>query len=86
MQFEKYTGIQQVLDILKNLKEQNETLTPDDVAIIVLDDNKTIYDFVDKLGFEILSQIGWEINRAYDSKVKMDNTTIYNKIEIMLKV
>lgn len=74
MQLEEYTGIEQVLDILKNLKEENETLTPDDVAIIVLDDNKTIYDFVDKLGFEILSQIGWEINRAYDSKVKIDNT------------
>jgi len=74
MKLEQYTGIEQVLDILKSLKAENETLTPDDVAIIVLDDNKTIYDFVDKLGFEILSQIGWEINRAYDSKVKIDNT------------
>ncbi|MBN2825909.1 MAG: ATP-binding domain-containing protein, partial [Campylobacterales bacterium] len=74
MKLEHYRGIEQVVDILKNLKAENETLTPDDVAIIVLDDSKTIYDFVDKLGFEILSQMGWEINRAYNSKVKMDNT------------
>lgn len=72
MKLEKYTGIQQVLDILKKLKEENETLTPDDIAIIFLDND--IYDIVDKLGFEILSQIGWNINRAYDSKVKVDNS------------
>lgn len=72
MKLEQYTGIQQILDILKNFKAENKTLIPDDVAIIFLDND--IYDFVDKLGFEILSQIGWDINRAYDSKVKIDNT------------
>lgn len=74
MNIQKYTGIAQIIEIIKNLKIENKTLTPDDVAIIILDDNKTIYDFVDKLGFQVLSQLGWEINRAYDSKVKIDNT------------
>ena len=33
-----------------------------------------IYEYVDKLGFEILTQLGWQINRAYDSKIPIDNT------------
>jgi len=70
----KYTGIVQLIEIIKTLQRENETLTPDDVAIIILDDNKTIYDYVDKFGFEVKSQIGWEINRAYSSKVKIENT------------
>ncbi len=74
MHIQKYTGIAGIIEIIETLQKENETLTPDDIAIIILDDNKTIYDFVDELEFEILSQIGWDINRAYDSKVKIDNT------------
>ena len=74
MEIQKYTGIAQIIEIIKNLQKENTTLTPDDVAIIILDDNKAIYDFVDNLGFQVLSQLGWEINRAYDSKVKINNT------------
>lgn len=74
MHIQKYNDITQIVEILKNLKKENEILIPDDIAIIILDDNNTIYDFVDKLGFQILSQLNWEINRAYDSKVKVENT------------
>lgn len=74
MVLKKYEGLDQVIEIIKTLQHENPTLTPDDVAIIFLDDNRTIYDKVDKLGYETLSKLGWEINRAYDSKVKIDNT------------
>ncbi|MFZ2968720.1 MAG: ATP-binding domain-containing protein [Sulfuricurvum sp.] len=74
MKIQKHTDIVQIIEIIKTLQKENETLIPDDVAIIILDDNKTIYTYADRVGFEVKSQLGWEINRAYNSKVKIENT------------
>ena len=74
MILEEYSHTNQVVDILKKIQEENPTVEPDDIAIIILDDNKTIYSFIDSLGYEIADQMGWEINRAYDTKRKEDKT------------
>lgn len=74
MEIQKLNSISQVITIIQNIKNENETLMPDDIGIIVLDDNKTIYDFIDKLEFEIMSKMQWQINRSYESKEKIDNT------------
>lgn len=74
MIIEKQTSISQIIDLLKKIKDDNPTVEPDDIAIIIVDDNKTIYDFIDKLGYRITENLGWEVNRAYDTKTKLDNT------------
>jgi len=74
MEIAKLNSISQIVDIIQNIKKENETLEPDDIAIIILDDNKTIYDFIDKLEFEIMNTMQWQINRSYESKTKIDNT------------
>ncbi len=70
-EYKKYTD---VIDIILNLKEKHLTLVPDDIAIIILNEGKTIYGHIDKLEFEIREKLNWEINRAFDSKNKVPNT------------
>lgn len=67
------TKISEVLRILETLKKEHATITPNDVAIIVLDDNKNIYKYLDTLCFHITEKIGWKTNRAYESKAKADD-------------
>ena len=68
---EKYTD---VVDIIEKIKKENDTVTPDDIAIIILDDSKKIYEHIDKLEFQIRDKLRWEINRAFDSKNRVPNT------------
>jgi superfamily I DNA and RNA helicase len=74
MIIEKQTSISQIVDLLKKIKDENPTVEPDDIAIIIVDDNSNIYEFIDKLGYKISENLGWEINRAYDTKTKIENT------------
>lgn len=74
MIIEKQTSITQIVDLLEKIKDNNPTVEPNDVAIIIVDDNKSIYEFIDKLGYKITERLGWDINRAYDTKTTIDNT------------
>jgi len=74
MIIEKQKSITQVVGLLEKIKEENPTVEPDDIAIIIIDDNKSIYEFIDKLGYRITEALEWEINRAYDTKSKIENT------------
>ena len=68
---EKYEGEDYVLNILKKIKEENPTVTPEDVAIIFLDDTKEIYNIIDSLEYKILEEFDWNINRAYETKKRI---------------
>ena len=74
MIIEKQTSITQIIELLQKIKKENPTVEPDDIAIIIVDDNKSIYEFIDKLGYRISENLGWEANRAYDTKTKIENT------------
>ena len=68
------TQISNVLGILKSIQDKNQTVQAGDIAIIVLDDNNSIYGYIDKLALEIKKHFGWEVNRAYESKAKIENS------------
>jgi len=74
MNIEKYNNTSQIIDIINNIKNNNPKVTPDDVAIIILDTDKTIYSYIDKIEHEIITKIGWNINRGFQSKEKINNT------------
>lgn len=74
MIIEKQTSITQIIDLIQKIKDDNPTVEPNDIAIIIVDDNKSIYEFIDKLGYKISEKLGWEINRAYDTKSIIENT------------
>jgi len=68
------TAIKSVIEILKAIQDKHPTVTPNDVAIIVLDKNQSMYSYMDSLSLAISEQIGWEVNRAYESKAKIYNS------------
>lgn len=76
----KYLGMDQVIDIIRSIKKDNDTLIPDDIAIIVLDTDNGIYDYIEKLEFKIKSELQWDVNKAYQSKEKIKNKLFISNI------
>lgn len=73
--FQNTTYIKDTLKIIKKLKSEHEDLQPDDIAIILLDENKKeLYDYIDNLVINIGNEFGWRSNRAYENKKKIDGT------------
>lgn len=55
--------------IIKQLqKETDWKVQPDDIAVIYIDDNKKIYKRANILDMSVLNQLGWSINKAYETK------------------
>ena len=73
VEIKKYTRYD-IVETIKQILSENDTLRPDDVAIIYLDDSQDIYKTIDNLAFSIQNEIGWDINRAYESKERVENT------------
>lgn len=71
---ENLTGNEQIIDIIKNIKDNHPTLLPDDVAIIILDTDNGIYNYIDRLEFDIGNSLGWSVNKSYESKEKITNS------------
>lgn len=63
-----------VPSLIKNIKKEYDTLKPDDVCIILLDTANYIYDIADEIEASVKRSLGWEVNKAYDSKTRVPNT------------
>ncbi len=74
MNIAQYENTAQVINIIKDIQTQNPTVMPDDIAIIILDNDQSIYSYVDQLEYEIMTQLDCKVNKAYESKGKIDNT------------
>lgn len=77
IEIKKYTSddiSNNIVNTVKQILLENNTLKPDDLAIIFLDNSQDIYKTIDNLAFSIQSEIGWDINRAYESKERIENT------------
>lgn len=62
------TNVNDVCGILAELKQNYPTLRPGDVSIIMIDDDKEIYGYMDRLTFVIRQRIGWDVLRGYEEK------------------
>lgn len=72
-------NINAIINIIKNLQNENESLMPGDIAIIMLDDNREIYKYIDELAQLINLELKWSILRGYESKeTKEDSVYITN--------
>lgn len=63
-----------VPSLIKNIKKEYETLKPDDVCIILIDDANYIYAMADEIEQSVKRCLGWNVNKAYDTKTKVANT------------
>lgn len=62
-----------ILQLIERIKKENGTVLPDDIGIILLDDDKDVYRLADILEYEIQEKFGWGVNKAYETKVKIAN-------------
>jgi superfamily I DNA and RNA helicase len=69
----KSTTITTVIQIIKNIIADDGNVSPNDIAIILLDDHKQIYQYIDSLSYEINRVFGWSVNRAHENKIKINN-------------
>ncbi|WP_316819459.1 DEAD/DEAH box helicase [Pedobacter gandavensis] len=68
----KSTKTTDVVNVIKSIVSEDENITPNDIAIIILDDGKKIYDYIDALSKAINDEFKWKINRAYENKTIID--------------
>ncbi len=64
-------SITQIVRILRKIKDENPTVTVDDVGIIIMDRNEKTYLLADELELIVPREIGWQINKAHESKRKL---------------
>lgn len=73
--FKNTTHPNDVIAVIKELQKQHKDLKPDDVAIILMEENRqAIYNYIDNLSILIGKEIGWKANRAYENKRKIEDT------------
>lgn len=57
-----------VLQIINKIREENPTVTPEDIGVIILDRNDATYSLADQLEQVVPREIGWQVNKAHESK------------------
>lgn len=57
-----------IIQAIKQLAVDHPTLTPDDVGVILLDAGNTAYALADQLEVSIRRELGWTVNKAYETK------------------
>jgi superfamily I DNA and RNA helicase len=65
-----------VIEIIKEIIQQNETVKPEDIGIILLDSSNDIYSFADIVQVKIQKEFGWLVNKAYETKEKLPDTVL----------
>lgn len=63
-----------IIEIIQDIKNENPTVTADDIGIIFMDDNNNSYLSIDKLSVSIPREFSWQVNKAYESKEKIKDT------------
>jgi superfamily I DNA and RNA helicase len=69
-----------IINIIQQISKDNPTVTPDDISIILLDNDNASYALADKLEQLIPRKIGWEVNKAYESKHKIPETLFISNV------
>ena len=67
------TSSSEVIKALKEIKSEHPSVSPGDIAIIILDSNSAIYDYMAQLEFIINSELGLKVNHAIDTKREKDD-------------
>jgi superfamily I DNA and RNA helicase len=57
-----------VKEIIHGLIESNPDLKPGDIAIILVDDSRNIYEYMDMLCYTINQEFGYQVRRGYETK------------------
>jgi superfamily I DNA and RNA helicase len=67
-----------VVNIIKSIIDANDTVTPDDIGIVFLGGNKAGFRLGDILEHLVKKEFGWELNKAIESKERLNNTIFFS--------
>lgn len=59
-----------ILDTIRKILSENPTAGPDDIGVVLLDKSSKAYALADSLEIMIPRELGWPINKAYETKRK----------------
>ena len=69
-----------VITVMKKIIKENPTVSANDIGIIFIGSQKRGYELADVLEYLIPQNFGWELNKAYETKIKInDMVFISNK-------
>lgn len=57
-----------IMTVLSTIIEQNPTVSPDDIGVVILKDGKSVASLSDRLQREIYARWEWPLNKAYETK------------------
>lgn len=70
----KLTNIDNIINIINKIIDKDKNTKPDDISIILLEDNREIYEYIDTLSNQINTTFNWKVNRGYETKRKMEDS------------
>lgn len=60
-----------IVHAINKIRKDNPTVEPDDIGVILLDKNKMSYTLADTLEVIVPREVGWVVNKGYESKQKV---------------
>lgn len=62
--------IDKTISILQTIIHDNPQVTPDDIGIVFLSNNRDMFNTVDKLSIKIFEDLNWQVQKGYELKNK----------------
>ncbi|MED1287272.1 DEAD/DEAH box helicase [Bacillus mycoides] len=69
-----------LIETIEEIKEQNPTVGPDDIAIVVIDKGNKYFDLMGQIGISVGTHFDWKVNTLYNSKSLKKNTLSISNI------
>lgn len=63
-------------NIINQIKQDNPTVSPNDIAIIFLDTKNSVFDKINALEWVIEEKYKWKVNKAHSTKEILDDTLL----------
>ena len=71
---ERVNYFEEILKVIRKIREENETVEADDIGIMFLENNNINYELTKKLQVSIKEEFDWDVNIGYESKEKKKGT------------
>lgn len=71
--FTSDSPVNQIIEIIKTIRSEYQNVKPNDISVIMLDDNNDIYEWTNQLERKLYTTFGWEANKAYETKTVESN-------------
>ena len=78
--YKKEDTVSVVLETINEIRENNPTAKPDDIAVIIISDFRTTCSIADEIEYKIVSEIGWNCVKGYETKEKKSNKLFISNV------